>query len=143
MNKTNWLAVIASAVAGMGIGFLWYGLFFNAQWMTGNGITTNEDRTTMFKDGAELPVSMTPMIVNFVGMVVFAIILNWLINRTNHTTGAKGATLGGVIGLIAAINIFLSNMFAFNPSSLTMIDGSYIIVVLAVMGLILGGWRKG
>ena len=142
MNKTNWLAVLASAAAGMGLGFLWYGVLFMDQWAAANGITMSEDETQMFKNGNEVAMSSTPMIMNTIGMILFALLLNWLINKTDHTTGSKGATLGGIIGVFAAINIFLSNMFAVNPISLSMVDASYIIAILAVMGLILGGWRK-
>ena len=142
MKNTNWLAILASAAAGMGLGFLWYGALFMDLWTAGNGITMSEDETQMFKNGVEVPMSSTPMILNTIGMIVFALLLNWLITKTNHTTGSKGATMGAIVGLFAAINIFLSNVFAQNPTSLSWVDGSYIIVVLAVMGYILGAWRK-
>ena len=143
MNNTNWLAVIVSAAAGMGIGYLWYGVLFMKPWADGNGITTNDDMTQMFKHGEEVAMSDTPMIVNTIGMILFALLLNWLINKTNHTSATRGATLGGIIGIFATINIILSNLFAIRPLSLSLVDGSYLIVILAVMGAILGGWRKG
>ncbi|MFT5997611.1 MAG: hypothetical protein ACI81P_000056 [Neolewinella sp.] len=31
LSKINWLAVLVSAIAGIFIGFLWYGLFFMDQ----------------------------------------------------------------------------------------------------------------
>jgi len=142
MNKTNWLAVIVAAAAGMGLGFLWYGVLFLDQWADGNGITMSDDETQMFKNGTEVAMSNTPMIVNTIGLIAFSLLLNWLINKTDHTTAGKGATLGGIIGIFAAINVFLSNLFAQNPLSLSLVDASYIIAILAVMGAILGGWRK-
>ncbi len=142
MNKTNWLAVVAAVVAGMGLGYLWYGALFMKQWADGNGITTNDDMTQMFKYGEEVAMSNTPMIVNTIGLIVFAILLNWLMNKTNHITAASGAKLGAIIGLFAAINLILGGFFAVRPLSLGFVDGSYIIVLLAVMGLILGAWRK-
>ena len=70
--KTNWLAIAASVVVGMFIGFLWYGMLFQNQWMAGNGFTMEGDK--MFKNGAEIPISSTPMIVNTVAMLVYALI---------------------------------------------------------------------
>ena len=52
------------------------------------------------------------------------------------------ALVGVVIGVVVAINIILSNLFAQNPMSLSIVDSTYIIVLLGVMGLILGAWRK-
>ena len=43
-TKTNWLAIIACAIGGMLLGFLFYGMLFQSQWMAGNGIT--QDLTT-------------------------------------------------------------------------------------------------
>ena len=32
-SKTNWLAIVAAAAVGMGIGFLFYGALFQDVWM--------------------------------------------------------------------------------------------------------------
>jgi len=109
--------------------------------MKANGITM-EGENTMFKDGVEMTMSNTPMIFNTIGVIVYALLLNWLINKTNQTTGAKGALLGAIIGVFAGIDTFLSNEFAFNSREGSLIDGLYLVVVLAVMGFILGAWRK-
>ena len=140
MKDTNWLAIVVATIAGFLIGFLWYGLLFQNQWMAGNGITMEGE--TMLKNGTAVAMSNLPMIVNTVGMFLFAIILNMLINSTNSTTLSKGLTLGVVIGVVVAINIILSNLFAQNPMSLSIVDSTYIIVLLGVMGMILGAWRK-
>ncbi|MEL7161475.1 MAG: DUF1761 family protein, partial [Bacteroidota bacterium] len=42
-TKTNWIAVIVAAVAGMFIGFLWYGLFFMDAWGEAVGLTSEDD----------------------------------------------------------------------------------------------------
>jgi len=128
MKDTNWLAIVVAAIAGFFIGFLWYGLIFKNQWMAGNGITMEGE--SMFKNGAAIAMSNLPMIVNTIGMFLFALLLNLLINKTNSTTMSKGLTLGVVIGVVVAINIILSNLFAQNPLSLSIVDSSYIIVLL-------------
>lgn len=139
-RKTNWLAIAAAAVASMFIGFLWYGFLFNAQWMAGNGFTMEGEK--MFKNGAEVPMSATPMIVNTIVMFVYALVLNWLFGKMNVSTWQTGATIGGAIGVLMALGVMVGNMFAMNPMSLTMVDGSYSLVVFAVIGAIVGGWQK-
>lgn len=143
-RKTNWLAIVASAVAGMAIGFLWYGFLFHEQWMAGNGFTvegTGESQK-MFKNGVEVPMSFTPMIVNTVVMAVYALIMDWLFKKMNVSTWQTGATIGSAIGLIMLLGVLVGNMFAMNPMSLTLADGSYSFLLFVVIGAIVGGWQK-
>lgn len=139
-RKTNWLAIVASAVAGMAIGFLWYGVLFNKLWMEGNGFTMEGDK--MFKNGVEIPMSATPMIVNTVAMVVYALVMNWLLGKMNVSTWQTGATVGAAIGLLMVMGILTGNMFAQNPMSLTLVDGTYSFLLFALIGAIVGGWQK-
>lgn len=139
-RKTNWLAIAASIVAGMTIGFLWYGVIFNEQWMAGNGFSMDGDK--MFKNGAEVPMSATPMIVNTIVMAVYALVMNWLLAKMNVSTWQTGATVGAAIGLIMVLGILTGNMFAQNPMSLTLVDGSYSFLLFAIIGAIVGGWQK-
>ncbi|SEQ39371.1 DUF1761 domain-containing protein [Neolewinella agarilytica] len=145
-NKTNWLAIIVAAIAGMFIGFLWYGLFFQAQWaeavgMTGPGLT--EPGAEVFKHGKSITLDpVLPMIINAVSMVIYALILNWLVVQTNRFSFAGGAVLGALIGLVAMLTSYVSNRFAADPTILSVIDGSYYVVLFAVIGGIVGGWRK-
>jgi hypothetical protein len=141
-NKTNWLAIVASVVVSMVIGFLWYGALFQQQWMAGNGITVSEDETAMFKDGVALDMSMTPMIVNIFFMVVYAFIMNWLINKTNSYGWQSGMMVGLAVGVTHTLNVIVGNLFASNPSSLSMVDGSYSLVLFTVMGTIIGAMQK-
>ncbi|MBK6996944.1 MAG: DUF1761 domain-containing protein [Lewinellaceae bacterium] len=138
--KTNWLAIAASVVVSMLMGFLWYGVLFQSQWMAGNGFTMEGDK--MFKNGAEIPMTATPMIVNTVAMVVYALIMNWLLNKMNISTWQSGALAGGGIGLLMAFGILTGNMFAQNPMSLSLVDGSYSFLLFVLIGAIVGGWRK-
>lgn len=139
-RKTNWLAIVTSAVAGMVIGFLWYGALFNKLWMDGNGFTMEGEK--MLKNGVEVPMSFTPMIVNTVVMAVYALIMDWLFKKMNVSTWQTGATIGAAIGLIMLLGVLVGNMFAMNPMSLTLVDGSYSFVLFTVIGAIVGGWRK-
>lgn len=142
MNNINWKAIIASVVASMVIGFLWYGAIFQNQWMAGNGISMSEDETKMFKNGAEMDMSFTPMIVNTIFMIIYALIMNWLLNKLNARNLQSGAMVGLAVGVTHLMNVIVSNLFAANPSSLSMVDGSYSLVLFTVMGAILGAMQK-
>ncbi len=141
-TRTNWLAVVASAIAGVLVGTLWYALLFNKQWMAGNGITMNEAQDKMFKNGVEIPMDTSPMIFNTIAMFAYAFLMNWLLQRANARTLASGATVGAVVGAMSAIGVCIGNMFSMDSSSLSMVDGSYSFVIFTVMGAILGGWQK-
>ena len=91
-RKTNWLAIVLSVVVSMSIGFLWYGVLFQTQWMAGNGITMEGEK--LFKNGAEMPMSSMPMMVNTVVMVVYALVMNWLLGKLNVRTWQAGAAIG-------------------------------------------------
>lgn len=140
MKNTNWLAVAAAAVAGMTIGFLWYGVLFQDEWMAGNGITLDGER--MFKHGTEVPMSSMPMIMNSIAMVLYATFMAWLTAKTGHTTFSSGAVLGLIVGVVMLVGVYINNLFAGNPLSLTTVDGSYSATLFTVIGAIVGGWRK-
>ena len=138
-NKTNWLALIVSALAGMGMGFVWYGMLFTNQWMAGNGITMDGEK--MMKNGMEMQQSQLPMIINAISLLVYAYIMNWLVNKTSSFDLKSGATLGAMIGAIHLFGIYTGNRFAGNSVSLSMVDGWYTFILFTVMGAIIGAWR--
>jgi Protein of unknown function (DUF1761) len=138
--KTNWLAVIVSILVTMGLGFVWYGFLFTDQWMAGNGMTMEGEK--VLKNGVEMPMSATPMIFNTIGMAVNVLIINWLLGKTGAKNWMDGLMTGGAIGLVMLIGVITGNLFAGNPLSLSMVDGSYSLVVFAIIGAILGGWQK-
>jgi hypothetical protein len=138
-TKTNWLALLVSAVAGFFLGGLWYGMLFTNQWMAGNGITMAGEK--VMKNGVEMPHTMLPMIVNAVSLLVYAYLMNWLINKASAFDLKSGATIGAVIGLIHLFGIYTGNRFAGNPISLSMIDGFFTFFLFTMMGAIIGAWR--
>lgn len=146
MQKINWLALLAVTVAGMFIGFLWYGAFFMDLWseavgFTGPGLTTEGE--AVFKNGEPITLDpVTPMIINAVSMVIYGVIMNWLVVQTNRTSFSGGAMLGAIVGVIPLLTSYVGNRFSADPTILSIIDGSYYIVLFAVIGAIMGGWRK-
>ncbi len=137
-TKTNWLALVACVIAGMVMGFGWYTLFVD-QWAAGNGIVIEGEK--MSKNGVEMPMSMLPMVVNVISLFVYAYLMNWLINKAQSGTLMGGATIGAVIGVIHFFGIYTGNRFAGNPTSLSMVDGFFTLLLFTVFGAIIGGWR--
>ena len=142
ISRTNWLAVLASAVAGTVLGFLWYGVLFLDKWAAGNGLRMDEAAHKMYKGDVELPQDMSPMLVNVVVLAIYAFLMDWLLRRQGVSTYQGGATTGAVIGLISLLGIFISNMYAFRPMSLSWVDGPYVLILFTVIGAIMGGWQK-
>ncbi|MBB4081059.1 hypothetical protein GGR28_003706 [Lewinella aquimaris] len=143
MTQTiNRWAILGATVAGMFIGFLFYGLLFNSAWTQAVGLTT-EDDVNFLKYGESVALDpVTPMLINAFVMAAYAVFLWWLTDHTGHATLAGGATLGAMIGLLVAASHGVGNLFAFEPAMLTVIDGLYHIVLFTVIGAIVGRWHN-
>jgi hypothetical protein len=50
--------------------------------------------------------------------------------------------VGLVVGLTHLFSVYVGNRFAMNPTSLSIVDGTYSLAAFTVMGAILGGWQK-
>jgi hypothetical protein len=137
-NKTNWIAIIVTTVVSFALGMIWYGFLFSQSWASANNFTIEGEK--MFKNGVEVPMSATPMILNLGAIFIYALLINWLIKRTGANTWLEGAKVGGAMGLIMAIGVYIGNSFAMNPTILTAIDGGYSFIMYTLMGAILGGW---
>jgi hypothetical protein len=128
MNRINWLGVIVATVAAFFIGFLWYGLIFEATWLELTGQTTSED------------MSMLPMLWGLGQTFVTMFGLGWFIGRdSNLMDGLK-------TGLIAAVCFALMTsaynfIYETSPTGLLPIDWSHLLVIYAVGGAIIGGLR--
>ncbi|MCP9237820.1 DUF1761 domain-containing protein [Lewinella sp. JB7] len=141
MRNINWWAILGATAAGMFIGFLFYGLFFNVAWTEAVGLTT-EDNVNFRKHGEAVTLDpVTPMLLNAVIMAAYAFFLAWLVMRSGMATLAGGATLGLMIGLLVAAGHGIGNLFAFDPPMLSVIDGLYHIVLFTVIGAIVGHWH--
>ena len=87
MKGINWVGVIAAVVVGQVIGFLWYGMLFEEQWMALSGVTPSGDAAN------------TAMALGVVNQLVVAVGLAWLIGKLGNATLAGGATAGLLAGI--------------------------------------------
>lgn len=128
----NYLAIVIAAVAGFGIGAVWYTFLFQKQWMAAMGI----DEAAIRAGGGP---GATPFVVAAAGHLVMAFVLSAFL----HSLGA--ATLGGglAVGFFAWLGFVITSMavnngFGGRNINVTVIDGGHWLAVLLAMGLILG-----
>jgi hypothetical protein len=129
----NYIAIVIAAVAGFGVGALWYTLLLQKPWMAAMGI----DEEKMRARGPDA----TPFIVAAVGQLVMAFVFSAFL----HSLGA--ATLGGglAVGFFAWLGFVITSMavnngFGGRNVMVTVIDGGHWLTVLLVMGLIIGAF---
>jgi surface polysaccharide O-acyltransferase-like enzyme len=135
----NLLAVLASAVATMVLGFLWYSpVLFANPWMKLMGYDPNDKAKI-----AEMQKSAGPTyFMSLIASILAAFVLGKLIAVSGFSTAVDGLKIGLVVWLGFVTTVQLTNaLFSRQPFKLYMINTGYQFVCYAVMGAILGVWR--
>ena len=132
--KTNYVAVIVSAVVYWVLGAVWYGFLFGKAWM---------DLEHLSIDQAKSMNPVLPYFITFVLNLVIAFFLAQLCTWRNASTAARGASLGVLlwIGFVGPIT-YTTNMYEMRPFNLFLINEGYSLVGLLLIGAILGAWTK-
>jgi hypothetical protein len=132
--KTNYAAVVVSAVAYWFLGALWYAVLFNKPWMALEHITEEQAKSMS-------PV--LPYIITFVLELLMAFVLAQICAWRNANTAARGASVGILlwIGFVGPVT-FMTSMFEMRPMQLFAINEFYPLVGLCLMGVIIGAWTK-
>ncbi len=127
----NWLAVIAAAISMFVVGGLWYSpLLFDKAWQRAAGLS-DEDRkrgspALIFGGAFVLTLLMAANLAFFVAGTDLAMTILYAI-----AAGLGWGAFG--LGVIA--------LFERRPLNYFLINGGYLTVGFAVMGLILGLWK--
>jgi uncharacterized protein DUF1761 len=132
--KTNYAAVVVSALVYWLLGAVWYGFLFSKPWMALEHMTDAQAKSM----NPVLPYIIT-FGLNLLVVFVLAQICAW----RNANTAARGAAVGILIwiGFIGPVT-FTSYMYEMRPMELFAINEFYSLVGLCVMGAILGAWTK-
>jgi len=132
--KTNYGAVVVSAIVYWMLGGLWYAALFGQRWMVLEGITAEQAKSVN-------PV--LPYIITFVLNLLIAFVLAQLCLWRNANTAARGAAVGVLlwIGIVGPIT-FTTYMYEMRSKELFAINEFYPLVGLCLMGVILGAWTK-
>lgn len=132
--RTNYAAVVVSAIVYWLLGALWYGFLFGTQYIALEHLTDEQLKSAS-------PV--LPYIITFFLNLLIAFVLAQLCAWRNANTAAKGASLGILlwIGFVGPIT-YTTYMYELRPLPLFAINQFYSLVGLCLMGLIIGAWTK-
>lgn len=132
--KTNYPAVVVSAVAYWLLGALWYGVLFGKQYVALERLTDEQLK-------AASPI--LPYVITIFLNLLIAFVLAQLCIWRNANTAAKGASLGILlwIGFIGPTT-YTTYMYELRPVELFAINQFYSLVGLCMMGIIIGAWTK-
>lgn len=129
--ETNYVAVLAAAIAGWFLGAAWYGVL-GKQWM--NALGWNEEQK---KGPREMP--RAAMIISFVALLVMAYMLAGIMAHVGPATIGNGVISGAFVWLGFTITtIAVNNAFQARSPMLTIIDGGHWLAVLVLQGAVIG-----
>lgn len=131
MPSVNWLAVIAAAVSMFVIGGVWYSALLQKQWMAANGFADDD-----MKRGSPAVIFG----VAFVLSLLMAANLAFLVAGVPDLGAVVGYSVAAGLGF-AAFGLSVVALFERRPLAYHLINGGYLTIAFAVMGLILGLWR--
>lgn len=125
--KLNWLGIGVATVVAFFIGFLWYGILFEAQWKALTGVVA--------EDGGDPMWMLLGLFQTFVTMVG----LGWLIDRFGGgwMNGLKTGLMAGVF--FALTTSAYGFIYMTSDMGLLPIDWSHLLAVYGVGGAIIGG----
>ena len=131
-HSLNYLAIVIAALSGFALGGLWYSpvLFANA-WLKGAGLSNEE-----VQKGNKAKIFGS----TFVLFLIMAFILAMFVNHDN-ADASWGAGVGFHAGLLTFSAIAIHSLFELKNWQLILINGSYSLISMIIMGTILGAWR--
>lgn len=135
MSGINHVAVWVAGLVQFMLGAGWYTAFANP-WMAAIGKT---EAQLMAEHGA----SPLPYIFALVGALIVAYTIAWLLPKVDAESAGGGAKTGATLAL-ALIATTLATNYGFEARSLSLwlINTGYMLIGMAVMGAIIGAWRK-
>ena len=132
-SRINHLAVFVSALAFFVLGAIWYMPLFGHQWMSLTGL------------GMKPPASMsTTFAVTFVLGWILAYVIGIALADASHPNPARHGIEFGIfmgIGVFATMSL-MDFLYEGRSLSLWLIDAGYVVIGMAMMGAIIGAWRK-
>jgi len=126
------LAVIVAALAGFGLGAVWY-MSLARPWMAAAGIACDENGRPTRSAGA------MPFVVSGLCMILVAGMMRHVFAMSGIEGAGKGLVAGLGVGLFFITPwVAMNYAYAMRPLRLTLIDGGYSILGPAIIGLVLG-----
>lgn len=131
MPAVNWLAVIVAAIAMFGLGAIWYSpMLFVKQWAAAAGLEIDYQKRGNMT--AILATSFVLTLVMAANLAFFTAPLDF--------GGTFAAAVAAGLGW-AALSVWVLSLFERRPFAYVLINGGYLTVGFALMGIILGLWK--
>jgi hypothetical protein len=136
-DQVNWLAVLVAGVAAFLLGGVWYTALFGKQRVQLLGYS--EAKLKEMQAKCPPPVFFGTM---FVCYLVVALVVALVAHGAQVTSATGGMLLGFLLWLGPAAAIGLTGHIACDHRcGVYVIDASFQLVFLVMMGAIIGGWR--
>ena len=128
----NYIAVIIAALAGFGLGAIWYRVFAKP-WMHAVGKTE--------ADRPEGPMQVTLFAIGIVALFIMALMLAGIMAHLGDVTIRGGVISGFFVWLGFVITTMgVNHAFSGASTKLTLIDGGYWLAVLLIQGAVIGAF---
>jgi hypothetical protein len=132
-SRINHMAVWVAAFVFFGWGYLWYGLLFGNQWMASMG-----------KTEADFTPAPTVYLWSFIlGLILSYATAMALTRHPEDQTVSQGISFALFMGVALYATQTLNHVIYENiPMSLWIIDTLYTVIGFAIVGAIIGAWKK-
>jgi len=131
MPAVNWFAVVAATLAMFALGAIWYSpVLFLKQWTAAAGLEIDYE-----KRGNMAVIFGTAFVLTLImaGNLAF-------FTAPLDLGGTIAASVAAGLGW-AALSLWVISLFERRPFAYVLINGGYLTVGFALMGLILGIWK--
>ena len=131
MPAVNWFAVVAATLAMFALGAIWYSpVLFLKQWAAAAGLEIDYE-----KRGNMAVIFGTAFVLTLI-MAANLAFFTAPLDLGGTVAAAVAAGLGW-----AALSLWVISLFERRPFAYVLINGGYLTVGFALMGLILGVWK--
>lgn len=133
--KINYVAVAIAAALMFFVGYLWYSVLFQAQWMAYTGVAMDQQ------------MSGTQMAMTFGGSFFAYLVLFYVQSHIHHAFQVKDvkdailAAFWSWLGFIVTA-MFVTNAYQMKSFGLTIVDSSYWLVSMIIGGIVLEKMRS-
>ena len=135
MKGINHVAVWVAGVVHFMLGAGWYTVLAQA-WIKAVGKSEEQLR-------AELGNSPLPYIVALGAALMVAYTIAWLLPKVGAQSLGGGAKTGATLALaLIASTLAMNYGFEARSPALWLINAGYMVIGMAIMGAIIGGWTK-
>lgn len=132
MPAINWLAVVAAALSMFVLGAVWYSpILFVKPWAKAAGLEIDYEKRGNFA---------VILGTSFVLTLIMAANLAFFVAGVADLGAVIGYSVAAGLGW-AALSLWVISLFERRPFTYVLINGGYLTIGFAIMGLILGLWR--